>query len=120
MKSITCIVCPKSCSIACQQVAGQWTFSGNGCKRGAAYAQHELTCPMRTLSTTLRTTLPETPAIPVRTQGEIPKSLMQEVMTVLSRIVVDAPKHIGDVVVPNILNTGCDIICTAELRPFCY
>ena len=115
MRSITCIVCPKSCSIACQQEEGRWIFSGNGCKRGAAYAQNELTCPMRTLSTTLRTTLPEVPAIPVRTKGEIPKARMLDVIAALSRVVVDAPKHIGDVVAHNILDTGCDIICTAEL-----
>ncbi len=115
MQTITCIVCPNSCRIRCERTAEGWSFSGNACKRGAAYAQSELTCPMRTLATTVRTRVPQTPVVSVRTRGEIPKASMREAMAALALVVVDAPLHIGDVVVADLLDTGCDVVCTSEL-----
>lgn len=43
---LDCIVCPASCHIQVETGAdGELQISGNGCKRGAAYAKTELTAP---------------------------------------------------------------------------
>ena len=117
MKRITCIVCPNGCRIDCEEVDGAWRCSGNACKRGAAYAVAELTAPMRTLTTTVRTQSAQMPALPVRTRGELPKARLSDAVAALAGVTVQPPLHIGDVVLPNILGLGCDVIATADLTP---
>ena len=39
MKNLICIVCPNGCRL---HVAEDGTVSGQGCKRGVAFAQQEL------------------------------------------------------------------------------
>ena len=116
-KTVTCIVCPNGCRIDCSLGAdGAFVCAGNACKRGAIYAQTELTHPMRTLTTTVKTNVPQMPALPVRTNGEIPKSSICDAIRVLSGVTAAAPKSIGDVIVSNLLGTGCDVIATADLK----
>ena len=71
----TCIVCPNSCRLDARLEAGPEgvIVRGNRCKRGEAFAQAELTNPVRTLTTTVCTVFPWAPVLPVRTDAEIPK-----------------------------------------------
>jgi CxxC motif-containing protein len=55
------------------------------------------------------------PALPVRTNGDIPKELIPGVMRTLAGVVVSEELGIGDVVVGNILGTGCDVIATSDM-----
>ncbi|MEG1755037.1 MAG: DUF1667 domain-containing protein [Clostridia bacterium] len=120
MKFITCINCPNSCQIQCaQHPDGSWTFAGHRCNRGVAYAEAELTHPVRSLTSTVRTGFPGVPVIPVRTRGEVPKELLFEVMRVLRSITVKTRIGIGDIVLPNVLGTGCDVICTSDCLMAC-
>lgn len=114
-KTVTCIVCPRGCRIVCTESNDGIVCTGNACKRGAAYAQSELTHPMRTLTTTVRTAFAQAPALSVRTSVEIPKSRLFDVQRALAAVVVDVPMRIGDVVVSNVLALGCDVIATAAL-----
>lgn len=118
MKEIVCIVCPNGCRIQCTKAAGDeesaYTFRGNRCKRGIDYAKAELTKPMRTLTTSVRTIFSECPVVSVRTNGEIDKNRIFDVVGALSSVVVDTRIGIGDVIVPNICDTGVDIVCTTN------
>ena len=78
MKEFTCIVCPNGCSLVYDETTHKVT--GNRCPRGAKYAENEMTHPMRSLTSTVRTTLPEYPVISVRTSLEVPKGMIPEVM----------------------------------------
>ncbi len=52
---LLCIVCPTGCRLAAvREEDGNISVSGNRCARGKAFAVAELTCPMRTLTTTVR------------------------------------------------------------------
>ena len=42
----------------------------------------------------------------------VPKELLIDCMQEINRVTVQAPVHIGDVVLANILNTGVDIVAT--------
>jgi len=113
-KEIVCIVCPNGCRIRCEQTKDGISCSGQACKRGEAYAKAELTRPMRTLTTSVRTAFPESPVVSVRTDGEIEKAKMLDVIRALGDVVVQQRIKIGDVVAANICDTGVNIICTSD------
>jgi CxxC motif-containing protein len=90
-------------------------ISGNQCKRGAAFAEAEITNPTRTLTTTVRTVFPQAPVVPVRTRGEIPKDKIREVMAFLNTVTIREPLEIGAAVVENVLGLGRDVIVTSDV-----
>jgi len=114
MKQITCITCPIGCRIIVDGEKGAYTFSGNKCPKGAEFAQTEMTFPVRSLSTTVRTTFPDMPVLPVRTNGEVPKERINDIIHVLSKLTITEKIGIGETVAANILETGCDIIATSD------
>ena len=115
MKTLTCIVCPNGCRIESEYAEGSYRFTGHACARGEAYAKAELTQPMRTLCTTVRSVFPGVPALPVRTSAPIPKERIPELMRALSGVRVDRRIGLGEVVAPRILGLDCDILCTSDI-----
>ena len=113
-REIVCIVCPNGCRIRCETVDGELTCTGQKCKRGVAYVQAELTRPMRSLTTSVRTIFADSPVVSVRTSGEIEKAKIREVIDSLAGVTVRQRVKIGDVVVPNVCGTGVNIICTSN------
>ncbi|MCE5189231.1 MAG: DUF1667 domain-containing protein [Eubacteriales bacterium] len=111
---IVCIVCPNGCRILCKPSGDGASFSGYRCKRGIEYATAELTRPMRSLTTSVKTVFPDSPVVSVRTDGEIEKSRIREVAFALGRIMIDRRLKTGDVVAENICNTGVNVICTSD------
>jgi CxxC motif-containing protein len=113
--AITCITCPIGCRIAIDIDNDEYIFSGNKCKRGEEFARTELTSPVRSLTTTVRTAFDDMPVLPVRTRGEVPKGKIKEIMRELSCIMITERIGIGEIVAANILGTGCDIIAASAL-----
>jgi len=92
------------------------SVDGNACKRGVDFATTELTNPTRSLTTTVRTTFPEMPVLPVRTDGEIPKGMIMEAMRILKGVVVNKELDCGDTVLEDIAGCGVRVIATGEIR----
>ena len=113
-KEIVCIVCPNGCRIQCEQTGNGFLFSGQKCKRGESYTAAELTHPMRSLTTSVKTVFADSPVVSVRTDGEVEKNKLSELATALGQIVVTDRLKIGDIVVKNICDTGVNIICTSD------
>ena len=113
-REIVCIVCPNGCRIACKKDENGWTFSGERCKRGAAYAGAEMTRPMRTLTTSVRTAFSDAPVVSVRTSGEIEKALIPQALEALRNVRVKTRIRLGDVVLKNICGSGVDVLCTTN------
>ena len=116
MKQLTCITCPTGCRITIDSANGDFIFTGNKCPKGAVFAKAEMTFPVRSLTTTVRTIFPDMPVIPVRTKGEVPKEKIPAIMRELSRITIGKRVGIGETVAVNILETGCDIIATRNME----
>lgn len=114
VKEIVCIVCPNGCRIRCEQRDGRLQCSGQKCKRGTDYAIAELTHPMRSLTTSVRTIFPDAPVVSVRTEGEIEKSKLIDAAKALGQLIVDHRIKIGDIVAENICGTGVNVICTSD------
>lgn len=115
MKEMTCITCPNGCLLQVDETEGGIRVTGNACPRGETFAIAELTHPMRTICSTARTTYPETPVVPVRVSGEIPKERIFDVMKEINNIVVDRRVKRGDVLIADVLGLGVDVIVTSDI-----
>jgi CxxC motif-containing protein len=115
MKLLTCIICPNGCRITAALKGEDYMFSGNKCPRGTEFARTELTSPMRSVTTTVRTAFSETPVLPVRTKGEIPKALIPALIRALAGLTITSRVSIGEIIAENVLGTGVDIIATSDV-----
>ena len=86
MTKLICITCPTGCKLEAELVDGKLTVTGNTCKKGIDFAMGEMTHPMRSLCSTVRTNDPGAPVLPVRTDREIPKEAVEEVMKLLAGV----------------------------------
>ncbi len=108
---LVCIVCPRGCRINIEN----GVVSGNGCKKGEAFAISETTCPMRTVCSTVATVFDSMPVLPVRTDGEIPKEKIGEFMKFINSIKLDKKVRRGDVIASNVVGTDVSVIATASV-----
>ena len=100
MTELICITCPAGCKLLAELLPGGGVnVTGNTCKRGIDFALAELTNPMRTLCSTVRTAFEACPMLPVRTDREIPKAKMAEAVRLLENIVIDKPLACGDIAI---------------------
>lgn len=108
---LVCIVCPKGCRMTVEN----GVVTGNTCKKGEAFAKAESTCPMRTVCSTVATSFESMPVLPVRTDGEIPKAKIGELMKLVNTIKVTEKLHRGDVVASGVVGTDVNLIATATI-----
>ena len=112
--TFTCTTCPMGCTLTTVIKDGIISVSGNSCPRGKAYAESEATNPVRTLTTTVRSSSGGV-MIPVRTSKPVPKSMLFRCMEEINRLHPSVPVKVGDVLRPNLLSTGADVVCTADV-----
>ena len=86
---MVCIVCPNGCRLTVENNNGEISVAGAKCKRGEAFAKTELTCPTRSITSSVRTTVSDYPVVSVRTDGEIPKDKIFELIAILSKFTLD-------------------------------
>jgi CxxC motif-containing protein len=115
MKYVTCTVCSIGCPIFVEAVDEQVRISGNQCAKGEEFAKTKTASPARSITTTVRTVFPRIPVLPVRTNGEVPKEKVTEIIGELSKVVITKKIGIGEIVAANILGTGCDVIAASDV-----
>lgn len=115
---LTCISCPLGCPLKVETDSDGNVLSvtGNTCKRGEAYGRKEVTAPTRTVTSTVRLLGGSMPVVPVRTREDIPKGKIFDVMEAVRCASVQAPVHIGDVIIADIAGTGVDLIATRSVE----
>ena len=100
-KNLTCIECPIGCSIEVELEDGKVvSLSGNGCPRGKLYAEAEVVCPKRVVTSTVRAENGE--MIPVKTDKPVRKDAIFEVMAKINATTCKMPVALGDVLVESI------------------
>jgi CxxC motif-containing protein len=115
MRELLCIVCPNSCRLEVEEGPQGLAVRGNLCPRGLDFARTEITDPRRTLTTTVRTAFPGIPVVPVRTDGDIPKGKIPELIAFLGGVTLTKPLRIGEAVAENVLGLGRKVILTSDL-----
>ncbi len=119
-----CTTCPSECLLTVEvergadgAVAEVRSVTGNSCPRGNKFAHQELTCPMRVLTTTVAVSGGDEALLPVRTAEAIPLALHAQAMDLIRGLAVDAPIRMGDIVLPNLLDTGTELIASMDIDP---
>lgn len=118
-----CTTCPSECLLTVEieresdgSVAAVHSVTGNGCPRGDKFAHQEPTCPMRVLTTTVAVSGGDEALLPVRTAEAIPLALHAQAMDLIRGLVVDAPIHMGDVVLENLLDTNINLVASMDIE----
>ncbi len=113
-RELTCIICPRGCSLSVSlSDSGEvLEVTGNACPRGVTYATTECTAPMRTVTTTVRTEDGE--VLPVKTDRPVPKGKVFDVMREVARAVAPRDAKIGDVVISSVALTDANIVITGK------
>ncbi|ADL42846.1 protein of unknown function DUF1667 [Caldicellulosiruptor obsidiansis OB47] len=112
---VTCILCPRGCTIERNVQGEKIELNGFGCKKGLEWAKEEFTNPKRILTTTVHVKDGEVEFVPVRTKIPIPKDKIFEAILILKNIEISAPVEIESVIMKNILDTGADVIATRRV-----
>lgn len=112
-----CIGCPLGCRLEVDEAApGEIVeVRGSSCRRGDEFARQEHVDPRRLVTTTVAVDGGHWPRLPVKTSGTVPKALVRDVCRVLAEVRVRAPVRCGDVIVPDVLGTGTDVVATRDL-----
>lgn len=113
---ITCINCPVGCrmSVSLTDTGEVISVSGNTCPRGDRYARQECTAPERMITAVIPVTGSPVP-LSVKTSRPVPKSMIMDIMSEISGVNPALPVHAGEVVLPDVLHTGADIVATRTL-----
>jgi CxxC motif-containing protein len=115
-KHFVCVVCPVGCEIDVVHDGSEIiSVEGNKCEKSEEFVTQELIEPMRILTTTVRIEGSRWPVIPVRTDEAVPKRLFPSIMKKLTRIKLQAPVNMLDVVMTDIAGTGANIIATRTM-----
>lgn len=111
-RHITCIECPMGCQIEAEEENGVVTnVRGNSCPRGKAYAESELVCPVRVVTSVVRAQGGK--MVPVKTSKPVRKSEIFRIMEVVNGLHPAPNLGIGDVLVRGI-DGDADLIVTGN------
>ena len=113
MRELICINCPRGCRLSVDE---NLNVTGNFCPRGVIYAKNELTHPVRTLTSTVKVQSTFERRLPVKSSQPLPKEKVFDAVKELDAVLVQAPVHIGDVIIENVAQTGVSIVATKNIE----
>jgi CxxC motif-containing protein len=86
------------------------------CRLANDFIESEVFDPKRMLTTSMPVDHGNWPLVSVKSDPPLPKAMMLEVMDEIIGKRVPAPIQIGDVLVENVRDTGCNIIATRNIK----
>jgi CxxC motif-containing protein len=116
-EKIICIGCPLGCetTLKIDDQGEVVKITGYKCKEGRQYVLEEHRSPVRVLTATVLTQNSARPLFPVRTSRPLLKTQLREAAKVLTKVKVKPPIRVGQIILPNLMNTGIDVIATDDL-----
>lgn len=113
---LICILCPRGCRMQVEPGGdGRWEVKGNRCSRGKDYAVQEMTCPLRTLTTSVWVEGGTHRLVSAKTDRSIPRGKIMEALKQTKGLKAKAPINIGDVLLENIAGTGANLVATRKV-----
>ena len=110
IKTLTCIECPIGCEITVEIIGEKVIdIQGNTCIRGKKYAESEVVCPKRVVTTTVRADDGE--MIPVKTDKPVKKEKIFEVIEKINGIKCTKTVKQGGILLENV-SDGANVIVT--------
>ena len=115
----TCIVWPRGCRLTAEKVTEDGKeiikVTGNFCPRGAKYATEEMTCPMRTVTSSCYVSGGDEKMVSVKTDDTVPKVKIGQVLDAISKLSLTAPVSVGDVLIRDVAGTGRNVVATRNV-----
>lgn len=111
-RTLTCIICPRGCTLTVTGERDALKVEGNACPKGAQYAIDECTHPVRTVTSVVRVANREDTMVSVKTATPVPKECIFEVMEAIRAASVDAPVAAGAVL---LTVCGAEIVATKTI-----
>lgn len=116
-KELICIGCPLGCMVTVELEDGEIKNIYNyTCKRGEVYARNEVTNPERIVTSTAKVNNGHRPLASVKTKTNIPKDKIFACMEEINKVTLEAPVHIGDIVIENVAGTGVPVVATCDIH----
>ncbi len=115
-QTMVCIGCPLGCDVTLKidKKGGIKALTGNQCKEGKEYMIAEFRSPVRVFTATV---LMETGKrlLPVRTDKPVHKGQLKDLMRAVAGLRLVPPVKTGQVLIPNILGTGADLVASSSI-----
>lgn len=112
-RNITCIICPRGCSLTVTVDGDKPRVIGHSCPKGEQYGVDEVLNPVRTVTSIVRVTNREDTMVSVKTAEPIKKAEIFNLMKLIRETTVEAPVKIGDVIIENVY--GTNVIATKDV-----
>lgn len=118
IRHFTCINCPMGCplSVTIDDQGQAIDVTGNTCPKGHTYGLSEAMHPMRIVTSIVPVLHGDLAMVSCKTSQPIDKEKMFEVIQALKTVHLEAPVHIGDVLIENVANTSVQIVATKEVQ----
>ena len=113
IRQITCVVCPRGCTLQAEVFGESVTVTGHACPRGEKHAIAEIKNPVRSLTSIVRVSNRQDTMVSVKSAAPVPKGKMFEIMESIRSISVSAPVKIGDVILDDVC--GTQIVATKSV-----
>ena len=113
--TLTCISCPLGCTIEATRKGEELELEGNRCKKGLEYVRQELTNPMRSITTTVKTSFGDFPRLSVKTDGEVPLKDIYLFMKAINEIEVSERLKPGDIVKAGLRGSEVNLVATCDM-----
>lgn len=115
IRELTCINCPLGCLLTVEMDGDEIkNISGYTCPRGKNYAEKEVVNPMRIVTSTVKVEGGKRERVACKTEHDIPKSKIDDVMREINAAVAQAPVVIGEVLIRDVAGTGVDVVATSH------
>lgn len=114
IRKLTCTECPLGCQIEVSLDGKKVVLvTGNTCPRGKLYAENEVVCPKRVVTSTVK--VKDGKMISVKTDNPVPKTQMFSVIKKISSIILDKYPKIYDIIIKDVVD-GVNVVATDDLR----
>ena len=109
-RNLTCIECPRGCSLTVKITDNGVTVDGNFCPKGKIYGQNEVVCPKRTVTSTVRA---GKVLVPIKTDKQVQKNKIFEVVEKIHAYRLLTKVKIGDIIIYDVDGEGANVIACA-------
>jgi CxxC motif-containing protein len=91
-------------------------IGGFRCEKGAEYGKNEFCIPKRIFTSSIKISGANRRMLPIRSNRPVPKEKLMDCMKEIRKISLNAPILEKQVIIPDILHTGADIIASMTLE----
>ena len=113
---LTCILCPVGCELEVDRAGDNLEVRGNQCDKGIGFAEEEILHPTRNLATSVPLRGTASQMVSVRLSGPVPRDMIFPVLAEIAVLRPERPVRRGQVLIPNVLGTGADVIATRTVK----